>query len=48
MGYSFHAVVVFGLGKNHLFKYILERCALISMVLKGILVYLYLSGYPLT
>ena len=26
MGISFHAVVVFGLGKNLLFKYILARC----------------------
>ena len=27
-GISFHAVVVFGLGKNLLFKSILGRCAL--------------------
>ena len=28
-GISFHAVVVFGLGKNLLFKYILGRCAMV-------------------
>ena len=28
LGISFHAVVVFGLGKNLLFKSILGRCAL--------------------
>ena len=27
-GISFHAVVIFGLGKNLLFKYILGRCAI--------------------
>ena len=26
MGISFHAVVVFGIGKNLLFKFILGRC----------------------
>ena len=28
MGYSFHAIIVFGVGKNLLFKYVLGHCGL--------------------
>ena len=31
LGISVHAVVVFGLGKNLLFKYILGRCEIIMV-----------------
>ena len=30
MGVSFHAVVAFGLGKNLLFKSVLEHCAIVD------------------
>ena len=34
-GISFHAVVVFGLGKNLLFKSMLGRCDIIKKLLKS-------------
>ena len=39
-GISFHAVVVFGLGKELLFKYVLERCG-VALIKKKI------DGFPL-
>ena len=33
-GISFHAVIVFGLGKNHLFKSVLGHCAYLFFLLR--------------
>ena len=35
-GISFHAVIVFGLGKNVLFKSVLGHCVWVSMLVRNV------------